>query len=142
MAVNRAEMSAPPAAVFEVLADAESYASWIAGSSQIRGVEGNWPAEGSLFHHTQGIGSLGIKDTTSVLESEPGRRLLLEVRARPAIVARVEFELEAGDGGTLVTMTETPIAGWANRLPRRLLDASIHLRNAETLRRLRNRAER
>jgi uncharacterized protein YndB with AHSA1/START domain len=142
VAVNTVEVDSPPEDVFRVLSDADSYGSWVVGSSQIRDVEDGWPSEGALFHHTQGVGPIGIKDTTSVLESEPGRRLKLEVRARPLIVAEVEFDLEARDGKTCVTMTETPVRGWAKRVPRPLVDRAIKLRNAETLRRLRKRAER
>jgi uncharacterized protein YndB with AHSA1/START domain len=141
MSVNQIDAEADPAAVFAVLSDAESYGSWVVGSSQIRDVEGPWPAEGATFHHTQGVGPLGIHDTTSVLECIPGSRLRLEVRARPAVVAEVEFDLRPHDGGTRITMTEVPISGWASRVPRKMVDGAIHLRNAETLRRLRKRAE-
>ena len=41
MAENHAYIDAPPDAVFDVLADARSYAHWVVGSSEVRGVEGS-----------------------------------------------------------------------------------------------------
>jgi uncharacterized protein YndB with AHSA1/START domain len=142
MAVNTMRAEASPDAVFEVLADPDCYGKWVVGSSQIRDVEGPWPAAGSTFHHTQGVGPLGIKDTTTVLESEPGRRIVLEVRARPMVVARVELELRAVGNETEVTMTEVPVDGPVSRLPALAIDPPLKLRNAESLRRLRRLAER
>ena len=97
---------------------------------------------GSTFHHTQGIGPLGIKDTTSVVESAPGRRLVMEVRGRPLMVARVEMDLAKQGNGTEVTMVETPIRGWLGRFRNVLLEKTIELRNAQSLRRLRRLSER
>lgn len=141
MAVNRIRAEIRPEAVFAVLADPDCYGKWVVGSSRIRDVEGPWPAVGSTFHHTQGVGPVGIKDTTTVLESEPGRRIVLEVRARPLVVARVELDLHANGGGTEVVMTEVPIGGPVGRLPAFASDPPVKLRNAESLRRLRKLAE-
>lgn len=142
MAVNEIHIDSPPRDVFAILADPESYGKWVVGSSQIRDVEGPWPAEGSTFHHTQGVGPVGIKDTTSVLESEPDRMVKLEVRARPLVVAHVHLALDPEGDGTKVTMTEVPMRGLMGRLPKRLSSAAIKPRNAISLRRLRRLANR
>ena len=138
MARNAILVDAPPEAVFEVLSDPRLYGGWVVGASTTLGVEGRWPEPGSLLRHVQ---LLVLKDTTSVLESEPPRRLLLEVRARPLVVARVELELRPQAGGTHVTLDERPTGGLLAALPRALSDAMLHVRNRETVRRLKALAE-
>jgi uncharacterized protein YndB with AHSA1/START domain len=81
VASNHVYIAAAPATVWEVLVDARSYAHWVVGSSQTRGVTGRWPAVGSRFHHTQGVGPLGLRDDTEVIEAKRPRRLVLEVRS-------------------------------------------------------------
>ena len=127
--------------VFAVLSDAHSYEDWVVGASDIRDVEGNWPAVGATFHHTQFVPRIGLKDTTTVLESEPPTRLKLCVRARPLVIGEVEFSLHPADGGTRVTMTELPVGGIQAPIHNPLFDAGLRLRNAETLRRLKRIAE-
>ena len=141
MAVNRTEIAAPPARVYEVLADPRTYEDWVVGASDIRDFEGEWPAPGATFHHTQFVPKVGIKDTTSVISSTPGRYLLMEVRGRPLMVADVELELEPSATGTRVTMTETPKRGILGRLHNPLNDRLLWLRNVESLRRLKRLAE-
>jgi uncharacterized protein YndB with AHSA1/START domain len=141
VAENATHIGSSPEEVFDVLADPHSYADWVVGSSDIRDVEGNWPEPGSTFHHTQFVPKVGIKDTTTVLESQPPRRLKLCVRARPLVVGEVVFELRASDGGTRVTMTETPVGGIQAPIHNPVFDAGLRLRNAETLRRLKKLAE-
>jgi hypothetical protein len=84
---------------------------------------------------------LVIHDTTSVLESDPPRRLVLEARARPLVIARVDIRFEPEDGGTLVVLDETATGGLVGALPPAVTDAPIHLRNHETVRRLKRLAE-
>ena len=67
---------------------------------------------------------------------------MLEVRSRPLMVARVEMDLAQRGDGTEVTMTETPIRGWLGRFRNVVLDKTIELRNAQSLRRLRRLSER
>lgn len=142
MARNHTHVEAPPEAVWDVLADPPTYADWVVGSNDIRGFEGSWPEKTSLFHHTQGMWPLQIKDTTSVLEVERPRRMKLEVRARPLVVAHVELILEPAGRGTRVTMIEAPVRGLLGLIRNPLVDGMIHLRNVESLRRLRRLAER
>jgi uncharacterized protein YndB with AHSA1/START domain len=142
MALTRAEVAAPPEAVFAVLADASSYGEWVVGSKEIRDAEPHWPAPGSTFHHTQGKGPLVWKDTTSVIESEPPRHLVLEVRVRPWLVNVVELSLEPLNGGrTRIAMYEHPTGGLVARVWNPLFDRLMHARNVEGLRRLGRMAE-
>lgn len=141
MAENETHINSSPEEVFDVLADPHSYEHWVVGASDIRDVEGIWPEPGSTFHHTQFVPKVGIKDTTTVLESQPPSRLKLCVRARPLVVGEVEFDLRARDGGTSVTMIEIPVGGIQGRIHNPVFDAGLRLRNAETLRRLKKLAE-
>lgn len=136
MSTNRMRIDAPAESVFAVLADPHTYRDWVAGCDNIRAAEGDWPAVDSKFHHTVGIGPLKVRDNTKVLSVVPGRRLVLEARARPAGVVEVIFELEPHGEATEVTIIEYPVRGFANAVHNPLLNGLIFLRNAETLRRL------
>jgi Polyketide cyclase / dehydrase and lipid transport len=142
MSVNEQTTEAKPATVWSVLADAESYGHWVVGAREVRAVEGDWPTPGATFHHTQGLGPLPIiKDTTSVLEEEEGRRLKIEVRIRPWLVGHVEFQLEEVDAGTRIRMHESTQTGVLFPL-KPLLDRLFKARNVESIRRLKAEAER
>lgn len=142
MATNQVTVSAPPDAVYAVLADPHSYEDWLVGCKKIRAVEGEWPAPGSLFHHRVGFGPIELDDNTKAIESDAPRRLVLEARARPLGVAQVVFELEPHAEGTLLTMSETPLRGIAAKIDNPLLDGMVKGRNAESLRRLQKLFER
>jgi uncharacterized protein YndB with AHSA1/START domain len=141
MSENHAYVDAPPDAVFDVLADAGSYAHWVVGSSEIRGVEGSWPEPGSKFHHTQGAFGVGLKDSTSSLAATRPRQLVMEVRLRPLMVGKVEMRLRPKGSGTHVTMIEYPVSGPIAKLHNALTDRLFWARNVESLRRLRKLAE-
>jgi len=138
MARNTIHVDAPPEAVFEVLADPRLYGSWVVGASVSKEVEGRWPEVGALLHHSQ---MMVLHDTTTVLEMDPARRLVLEARARPLIVARVEVKLEPAGDGTHLVLDETATGGLAGALPHAFTDALIHLRNREAVRRLKRLTE-
>ena len=141
MSENHAYIDAPPDAVFDVLADAQSYAHWVVGSSEIRGVEGDWPEPGSKFHHTQGFYGVGLKDDTVSIAANRPRQLVLEVRFRPFMVGKVEMRLRPRGRGTHVTMIEYPLSGPIARVHNPLTDRAFWARNVESLRRLRKMAE-
>jgi uncharacterized protein YndB with AHSA1/START domain len=141
MATNHTYVAAAPEAVWEVLADPQSYAHWVVGSSRTRHARGRWPSKGATFHHTQGFGPFGLRDTTHVIESRRPRRLVLEVRVSPFLVGRVELRLEPHGEGTWVTMIEHQFGGVLGRLAGRLADPLLLVRNVESLRRLRRLAE-
>jgi uncharacterized protein YndB with AHSA1/START domain len=134
------EIDAPPEDVWSTLstlADGTTFQDWVAGCKEVRAVEGAWPEPGSSIHHSVGVGALTIDDTTTVEAMEPDRRLVLRAKVRPVGVARVELTLElAASGGTTVVMEEEPIDGPASHVPDAVTEPLLHLRNAETLRRL------
>ena len=141
MARNETYIRATPEDVFDVLATPATYAEWVVGSSEIHRSDSDWPDEGTLFEHSQGFWPLRLSDTTQVLESDPPHHLVLEVRVRPFMVGRVEFGVFPAGDGTRVVMHEEPIAGLARLVRNPGLDLLLKVRNAETLRRLRNFAQ-
>jgi uncharacterized protein YndB with AHSA1/START domain len=141
MATTRAVIAAPPARVFEVLADPETYADWVVGSSEIRDADPSWPAAGSHFHHSVGFWPLRLKDNTKVIEVDPPVRLKLHARARPLGTACVELVLEPDPLGTHVTMHETAGDTLSRVAINPLTEWLVHLRNVESLRRLKRIAE-
>lgn len=125
--------------VWTVLADGWLYPSWVVGASRMRSVDHDWPAPGSELHHSVGTWPLLIDDTTTVLASEPRRRLTLRVRAWPAGEGEVEVQLQPVPGAadrTEVTMLERPVAGPGRWVPRPLTEMALHVRNRESLQRL------
>ena len=141
MARNRAHIGVPPAAVWDVLSDPESYGEWVVGSRDIRDADPGWPEPGSAFYHSLGVGPFTIRDNTLSLGAQPPRRLLLQANSRPLGAARVEILLEPDGSGTRVTMVEDPAGrvAWLRFSP--LVHALVRLRNAEALRRLKRLAE-
>jgi uncharacterized protein YndB with AHSA1/START domain len=134
-------IKAPVHTVWAVLADAHSYADWVVGAKEIRGVEGPWPSRGSQFHHTVGMGPVHIKDTTEVLESEPNRRLVLEARARPLGRARIEITLAMVGAGTTVALDEETVSPAPVRALNPVLEPFVRARNNKALKRLAQLAE-
>jgi uncharacterized protein YndB with AHSA1/START domain len=111
MAQTTSHVAATPDRVFAALADAWTYERWVVGCKEIRAVDDSWPAPGATFHHSVGLGPITVRDTTTVIECEAPRRIVLRARARPAGVARVELDLAETDGGTEVAMIERPVSG-------------------------------
>jgi hypothetical protein len=123
--------------LWAVLADGWMYASWVVGASHIRDVDPHWPQAGARVHHTVGVWPLTIKDSTSVLASEPDWLLELDARAWPDGRARVRIELNpVQDGRTRIKMTETVADGPGRLIPKPVTDPALRARNREALRRL------
>ena len=141
MAITTDTASCPPEAVFAVLADGWLYASWVVGASRIRGVEPAWPAEGSRIHHSFGVWPALIDDSTSVLEYDPPRRMVLKARGWPLGSARVVLEVEPTAAGCRMVIDEDAVEGPGLLVPPAVRGKLIQLRNVETLRRLRYLAE-
>ncbi len=137
------EMAVPPAAVWAVLADGWSYATWVVGTVKIREVDPAFPAVGSKLHHAVGAWPLLIEDETEVIECEPGQRLLLQARGWPMGEATVELVLRpAGDGTrTAVQMYEEPTSGPGAWLQNPVVDKVGEWRLVEALDRLRRLVE-
>lgn len=108
MTTVQATIRAPRADVWDALVDVRTYPTWLLGARRIRSVDDGWPAPGTAFHHVVGLGPLTIADATRAVAVDEGRRLELEVRARPAIVATVVLQLRDVVEGTEVTMEEHP----------------------------------
>jgi len=135
MATVTRHIKAPVDDVFAALADPNTYPEWLVGAKVIRSIDRGWPEPGSRFHHRVGlVGPLTIADSTESLEQEPGKRLVLEARARPAGRARVSFDLTPEPGGTLVVMDEVPVGPLAPLRP--FLDPLTVVRNTKSLREL------
>jgi len=129
-------MPIPPKAVWDVLADAGGYAYWVPGSRVIRDAEPEWPAPGSRFHHTIGIGPFEVSDETQALEARPHELLRMRAKARPLGTATVTLEMVPRDGGTLVRITETLVGRAAVLNFNPLVWLVTKARNAESLMRL------
>jgi uncharacterized protein YndB with AHSA1/START domain len=129
-------MAVPADAVWEVLADARSYADWVVGAKEVRSVADRWPEPGSHFDHTVGVGPFTIDDNTKSLMSEPPNRLVMEARGRPLGRARIEMLMEGSGSSTEVTMTEHIVSPAVMRWLHPLLGPLIRARNTESLRRL------
>ena len=77
-----------------------------------------------------------VSDTTEVLESSPGQRLVLQARGWPLGEARVEIDLSADGDGCLVTLAEAPTNGPGRWVHNPLQDKALDARNRESLSRL------
>lgn len=129
-------MPVPPDAVWDALADAGGYGYWVPGSRVIRDAEPEWPAPGSRFHHTVGVGPFEVSDHTEALEARPPELLRMRAKGRPLGTATVTMELVPCDGGTLVRMSET-LDGLARLLDLNpLVRLATKTRNVESLMRL------
>lgn len=143
MAVNTVVVEAPPDIVFSVLADPPSYASFVVGTKCIRRFDPRFPDRGSEFHHTLSVGPVPVVwDLSRVEEVDEGRRLVLRAQMRPLAVNRVAFTLRPAGAGTEVEVEEYAIEGPAALLWNPAFEGLMWLRNNETLRRLKELAER
>jgi len=124
-------------AIWNVLSDGWTYASWVVGTSRVRAVDPDWPQPGARLHHSFGVWPLVINDHTEVLELDPGRRIRLRARGWPTGEATVEITTSATDGSsTRLTIEEDVTSGPARLLPKPLRQTATVPRNRETLRRL------
>jgi hypothetical protein len=135
MAVRR-QLSCPPEAVFEVLADGWLYPTWVVGAARMRAVDEGWPAVGTRLHHSAGVWPALIDDNTEVLQYEHNERMVLEARGWPAGKATVEITVVPTPTGCEVAIAEDITDGPAVLVPKPLRRVGMAWRNIETLRRL------
>lgn len=135
-------VNARPEAVWRVLSDGWSYPSWVVGASRMRAVDPRWPQEEAKVHHSAGAWPVLLSDSTSVVLSEPNRRLVLQARGWPVGEARVDIRIEPADGGCEVTIFEDATHGVAKLVPAPVRQLLMGGRNTETLQRLAFLAER
>lgn len=129
-------VQAAPDAVWRVLANGWLYPSWVVGASRMRAVDARWPQPGSTLHHSVGVWPALISDSTTVVDAEPGRRLLLQARGWPMGEARIELTIEPDGQGCVVTIFEDATHGVARVLPAPARQLLLGGRNTETLQRL------
>lgn len=135
-AVDSIDVGASRQRVFDVLCEPTSYLDWVVGSGRFRGVDAEWPAVGSRFHHTVGVWPFEVRDATELRHIEAPARIELRAMVRPFFEAVVEIRLDdVGYGRTRVTLTERPVGGLASYAGRLSLPA-LSLRNRLALRRL------
>ncbi|WP_411374007.1 SRPBCC family protein [Arthrobacter sp. MPF02] len=129
-------LNSPAADVWRVLSDGWLYSGWVVGASRIRAVDDTWPQAGARLHHSVGAWPFVIDDSSRVTRTEPNRRLELVARGWPMGEAKVEITLEDRGDQCLVTIAEDAIKGPGKLVPKVLRDATIKVRNRETLQRL------
>ena len=143
MATTEIQIEAPAKAVYDTLMDAWTYEVWVRGTKRIRDVDPDWPAPGSRFHHSVGVGPVTTRDQTVLCAAKPNELVELEFHIWPVGQGRVRLELDERSGGseprTLVRMHEDFEEGpgaWFNNA---VQQAAIKLRNdwsLDTLRRI------
>jgi uncharacterized protein YndB with AHSA1/START domain len=126
-----------PERVWAVLADGWTYSDWVVGTAHIRSVDPSWPEPGSRIHHKTGPWPVSMHDTTVALSGDAPHTLRLRPRTWPLGEAEVHITLtEIDPDRTRITFAEDFQAGPLRRIPSRLRDFAINLRNRESLRRL------
>lgn len=130
------KIDAPPARVWEVLADGWNYPLFVVGASRMRDVDRAWPEVGTKLHHSVGVWPALIDDATEVLEMQPGARLKLRAKGWPLGEAHVEFRLTEKGKGTMLEIEEHPTAGPGAMVPPPVTAPGIAWRNTETLHRI------
>ncbi|GAB5078582.1 SRPBCC family protein [Arthrobacter sp. AD-310] len=128
--------NSPAADVWRVLSDGWLYSGWVVGASRIRAVDDTWPQAGARLHHSVGAWPFVINDSSRVTLAEPERTLELVARGWPMGEAKVVITLEDRGDQCLVTIAEDAIRGPGKLVPKILRDATINVRNRETLQRL------
>ena len=130
-------VEAPASAVWQVLCDGWSYATWVVGASRVRDVDTTWPQEGSRVHHSFGLWPAVIQDFTGVEKAVPDTELVLTARGWPVGEARVRIEVRPVDAEhCTVSITEDAVAGPGRLMPPALRHRLLIPRNKESLFRL------
>lgn len=137
MSTAHATIDAPLEDVWEALIDVRTYPDWLVGARRIRRVDDGWPAPGTAFHHTVGIGPLTISDRTRSDDVDAPTMLVLDVRALPLVHGKVHFALRRTPDGTEVEMEEHPIG--IHRLLAPLMSPLALARNRASLEKLEHR---
>lgn len=131
MARNRIGIDAPIERVFEVLRDPFSYPRWVVGTRTVVAADSEWPGVGSRFSYETGRSLLRYRGETRVVQADPPRRLLLKT-SLPVGAVDIDIELREQGGRTIVELSETAPASPL----RSSIDAALHVRNWQTLARL------
>ena len=104
-------MSCSPEAVFDVLSDGWTYATWVVGAARIRRVDEGFPEPGAAVHHSVGAWPLLLSDVTEVEHVDPPHEIVLRAKTWPAGEALVRVSCQGTDGRTEVELEEYAVAG-------------------------------
>ena len=129
-------MPVPPEAVWDALADPGGYGYWVPGSKVIRDADPHWPAPGSRFHHTIGLGPIKVSDHTVSLAARRPGLLRMRAKGRPLGTATITLEMKPRDGGTVVRISERLDGAFVLLNFNPVLHLITKGRNAESLMRL------
>lgn len=135
MAKNCVRTALKPDDVFDHLLDPWRYPEWLLGASTMRDVDDNWPEIGSRFHHRVGFGPIKVNDRSKIIDIDRPNRLVLHVRATPAVQGIVTFTVEPTAEGSILWLQEEP-AVKGGQILRPLLDPATHVRNKASLKNL------
>lgn len=141
MTRNAITVGASAATVFSVLADPRAYDDLLPGARRVRRFDHDWPCAGSALHQTLGFGPVGVPEAVEVVDVDEPFVLRLRARMMPLCVHRIDFLLQAEDGGTYVLVEAWPVSGLTSKVWNPLLDQLAWTRNEELLRRLRGMVE-
>jgi carbon monoxide dehydrogenase subunit G len=136
MASTSIEVPAPPATVWNVLADPTTYGDWVVGTKSIGRTDPEWPAAGSVLEYEVGVGPISVGDRTVVVECDPLRLLLLRAEFSRLGAVMIRLRLEPYAAGTRVLMDEKPVEGIVDAVHNPLSDAVLKRRNDLALDRL------
>lgn len=102
------EVAAPPAAVWELLADLTRMPEWSPENDRVEWTGGaTGPALGARFKGRNHHGKHSWSSAGRITAFEPERRLAFAIAAGPLPVSEWGYVLEPTDGGTLVTESWT-----------------------------------
>ncbi|WP_202613733.1 SDR family NAD(P)-dependent oxidoreductase [Ornithinimicrobium cerasi] len=131
------EVQAPRQAVWDVLSDGWSYATWVVGAARVRDVDVAWPAEGACIHHSFGLWPALLNDTTRVEASTEPSSLVMTARGWPVGEARVVISITPrGEDACTIRIEEDATKGPGRMIARPVRQLGIGPRNVEALRRL------
>lgn len=136
MAVRHQLVRRPREDVWEVLADRDAYADWVAGTSHSRGGSGDWPQEGASLEYDVRLGPWSLTGSTVVREQHRPARLALEIDSGALGTARVDIEVRPWGRDSLVILDEHPLTGFGGSAHNAALEAVLHWRHRRMLARL------
>lgn len=141
MAHTEKLIHAPSDAVFAVLCDPGAYQHFVVGTKRVRRFDPRWPEPGTAFHHTVGVGPLGLRDKTEVTKYDPPTGLVVRPHIRPFVITETVFALQPQGDDTLLQLDEYAVDGPLAPIWPGPLDGLMALRNRLVARRIAQLAE-
>lgn len=106
---------ASAADIWAIIADPDTYATWVAGTARSRGGAGEWPEVGASLRHRWGVWPVYFRDGTTVTGCSDRDRLDLDIRVGPLARVAGTIRLLPQPGGTRIVLRETVVGGLALR---------------------------